>query len=341
MSKYSNKNCVWLTKKKEICNILKKSGYKCYLNYSLRGLYFGFRAKWHIFNYSPNDTSNFSSMGANHLNLWTGFQIKKLSKFREKNLFFLINCFVNLLSKNRYFLYPDISHFKNIENHYKKGHYKLLETNFPKQIIYKKKNSHFLLGKEKKILRNINNIKGKVIGYFPTWREDGSEFNQFYENKSLLLRLNTLLKKNKSFVVIKQHSTSHENNYDFFNKTELSQFIFLDYDFDLNIILKRCDLIVSDFSGIIFDYLYFDKQIILSLNDVTKYTKRPGLTIDYDKFNIGYKIYNFNQFYNKIKNFLELKLIDKYKAKRIIYKKKIYKENKNFVKDIIKTLNEA
>ena len=146
---------------------------------------------------------------------------------------------------------------------------------------------------------------------------------------------------NKSFVVVKQHPTSHENNYDFFNKTELSQFIFLDYDFDLNIILKRCDLIVSDFSGIIFDYLYFDKQIILSLNDVTKYKKRPGLTIDYDKFNIGYKIYNFNQFYNKIKNFLEFKLIDKYKAKRIIYKKKIYKENKNFIKDIIKTLNEA
>ena len=340
MSKYSNKNCVWLTKKKKIYNILKKRGYKCYLNYSLKGLYFGFRAKWHIFNYSTNDTSNFSSMGANHLNLWTGFQIKKLSKFKEKN-FFLINCFVNLLSKDRYFLYPDISHFKNIEKHYKKGHYKLLETNFPKQIIYKKKNSHFLLVKEKKILRNINNIKGKVIGYFPTWREDGSEFNQFYENKSSLLRLNNLLKKNKSFVVIKQHSTSHENNYDFLNKADLSQFIFLDYDFDLNIILKRCDLIVSDFSGIIFDYLYFDKQIILSLNDVTKYTKRPGLTIDYDKFNIGYKIYNFNQFYNKIKNFLELKLIDKYKAKRIIYKKKIYKENKNFVKDIIKTLNEA
>ena len=134
MSKYSNKNCVWLTKKKKIYNILKKRGYKCYLNYSLKGLYFGFRAKWHIFNYSTNDTSNFSSMGANHLNLWTGFQIKKLSKFKEKN-FFLINCFVNLLSKDRYFLYPDISHFKNIEKHYKKGHYKLLETKTSSQTI--------------------------------------------------------------------------------------------------------------------------------------------------------------------------------------------------------------
>ena len=48
----------------------------------------------------------------------------------------------------------------------------------------------------------------------------------------------------------------------------LKNFRFIDYDFDLNSVLSLCDVLISDYSGVIFDYLYQDKPII---------TYAPGL----------------------------------------------------------------
>ena len=65
-------------------------------------------------------------------------------------------------------------------------------------------------------------------------------------------KLNDLLKKNNSILVLKQHSTAHEKNLKVFNKFNYSQFLILDYDFDLNLVLVKCDLVISDYSGVIF-----------------------------------------------------------------------------------------
>ena len=333
------KRCIWLTKKNSIYKLLNKSGYECFLNNSFYGIYYGFRARWHIFNYSPQDTSVYTSIGANHLNLWTGVQIKKLKRFKYSNRDFFLNFILRFFHKKKYFLYPNSSHYKFVQEHYNKKEYNHLLSNFPKELIFNKKNKSFILGKEKKIINKITRYKGKIIGYFPTWRDDGREFYNLINNISFLSKLNNLLKKNDSMLILKPHSTAYEKNSKVFTKFNLSQFLYLDYDFDLNLVLSKCDLLISDYSGVIFDFLYFNKQMILFLNDINKYKKEPGLTFDYKNFKIGYRAYNLNQLLSLLKKFLASDLKDKFKLSRENYKKKFNVNNNSFITKITTTLN--
>ena len=181
------KRCIWLTKKNSIYKLLNKSGYECFLNNSFYGIYYGFRARWHIFNYSPQDTSVYTSIGANHLNLWTGVQIKKLKRFKYSNRDFFFKFHIKIFHE-KIFSLSNSSHYKFVQEHYNKKEYNHLLSNFPKELIFNKKNKSFILGKEKKkIINKITRYKGKIIGYFPTWRDDGREFYNLINNISFYL----------------------------------------------------------------------------------------------------------------------------------------------------------
>ena len=66
----------------------------------------------------------------------------------KKNLF--LNYIFKLIHKEKYFLYPNSSHYKFIQEHYKKKDYKHLLSNFPKELIFNRKNKNFIFDKEKK-----------------------------------------------------------------------------------------------------------------------------------------------------------------------------------------------
>ena len=51
----------------------------------------------------------------------------------------------------------------------------------------------------------------------------------------------------------------------------LKNFRFIDYDFDLNSVLSLCDVLISDYSGVIFDFLYQDKPIITYAPDYEEF----------------------------------------------------------------------
>ena len=89
--------------------------------------------------------------------------------------------------------------------------------------------------------------------------------------------------------------------------TKLSNFYLLDYEIDLNSIIDNCDLLISDYSGAIFDYLLLDRPIILYTPDIDAYKINPGLNFDFDSLNFGYKT---NNYFGLIK-FIEEYFIDK------------------------------
>ena len=60
---------IWLTKSERIKRYLKLKKFNVLNSNSLVGLFYGFRAKYHIFDYSEYDTSEFSSIRANKINL--------------------------------------------------------------------------------------------------------------------------------------------------------------------------------------------------------------------------------------------------------------------------------
>ena len=73
-------------------------------------------------------------------------------------------------------------------------------------------------------------------------------------------------------MIVKKHMNSDkkDENVLYNNKIEkltnyllnLESFVFADYDFDLNSILDICDVLITDYSGVIFDFLYLNRPII-------------------------------------------------------------------------------
>ena len=162
-------------------------------------------------------------------------------------------------------------------------------------------------------MTKINSIKGKKIGYFPTWRKNSQDLFLDLEDYSELEILNNILKKNNSFIIIKHHSNHFKDDLPIGNNKKIpidkflkkfSNFINLNYDTDLNTIMCHCDLLISDYSGAIIDYLITQKPIILYTPDIKSFKKNPGLFFDYDKFNFCHKTTKYDLLIKLIKKYL-------------------------------------
>ena len=336
---YNSKiKCIWLTKNQDVYTYLKSRDLNVQISHSLKGIYFGFRAKWHIFNYSKSDTSEFTSIGANHLNVWTGIQLKKLKQYINYNKIYLklVIIYRTIFNKKKFFLYPNQKNFSWITNHYYKNDYQILHLNFPKNILYSEiykegSRDKYLLENEINEIKNLKNIKGKVIGYFPTWRDKQGDFFIDLKDFGKLSILNKILEDNNSIVLIKYHATSVEKDREILTKFEkLKSFKILRYDFDLNPILQHCDILISDYSGIIADFLFINKPIILYIPDIKDYQIHPGLNLDYESFDIGHKARSYEELIEQIKNYFNNE--KQFSSKFFLERKKyfdIFYENKD------------
>ena len=352
LNKFTNKKIIWLTKSNKIKNDLLINNYKCYFSSSFFGLYYGFRAKYHIFDYSENDTSELTSIKAIKVNLGHGTYIKKVSKYKIDNIISKIYNFL-INNKNNFHTYPNKIYAHHILDYFPKKKYNLVLSNHPRNVVFYGKNNsndYFFTHKEKKLIRKIKTIKGKVIGYFPTHRKKG--YDLFYDVNSVdkLNDLNNLLKKNNSYIITKHHSNIFkEDNFTLLHKKnnlldialkDLSNFINLDYDMDLNSILNNCDLLVSDYSGAIADYLISNKPIILYTPDYNDYSFDPGLNFNYKTYVFGHMATN----YETLMRYLSIYLLNpfefskRYSQKRIRIKKILFKDDDCF-NEIIKKIN--
>ena len=83
----------------------------------------------------------------------------------------------------------------------------------------------------------------------------------------------------------------------------LENFVFADYDFDLNSILDICDILITDYSGVIFDFLYLNRPIITYTPDYDEFNSNTGFVLDPTKYEFTFNANNFEQLKNLILNF--------------------------------------
>ena len=51
--------------------------------------------------------------------------------------------------------------------------------------------------------------------------------------------------------------------------------------------MNKCDYLITDYSGVVFDYLYLNRPIIFYVPDYDEFEKNTGLEINVIKKNIG------------------------------------------------------
>ena len=169
-------------------------------------------------------------------------------------------------------------------------YYDLLISNLPRNIHLQKRKKTFLTSSEDNIIQKIEQSNKKVFGYFPTWREDGLEIFRDVKKFEKLDDLNEVLKKSNSIILLKKHMNSEKKDGDRRYNPEiekmisklknLESFIFAEYDTDLNSILLKCDYLITDYSGVVFDYLYLNKPIVLYVPDYEEFLSKNGFNLN-------------------------------------------------------------
>lgn len=141
------------------------------------------------------------------------------------------------------------------------------------------------------------------IFYMPTYRRNIKNEKEFvaseYYKKSKVF-LEKILKINKKVKVdfyLHKEFQKYINHYTFDNnQIEVKK----DYS-TLKDSLKKCNVLVTDYSSICFDFLYMEKPIFFFLTDEEAYKIRETAYIDYDKYFKEIVCYNEDELIEKIK----------------------------------------
>lgn len=319
---------IWISKNKDIVNLLNINGYTAYYFKSLNGIWYSLRAKVYLYDNYSKDINFWLSGGAIKINLWHGIPLKKI---QMDNIFDKVRHPDNKWIKMKYFLRrmsdEKPSHFvlttsesliKIFKSAFNTKH--VLVSGYPRNdTLCSKLIVNVLLPEEKKSLELINKSKCKtVLLYMPTFR-DSEElfFEKVNEND-----LKDYLKSKDMLLCVKLHPKSKLNKD--FNKLGGENIQIIDPNVDPYILLQLADALITDYSSIYFDYLLLDRPIIFFNYDMQEYLSNTReLYFSYEKFTPGHKATNWHELKKILNNLEDLK------------NSQIEKERRNYIRNIV------
>jgi CDP-glycerol glycerophosphotransferase len=149
-------------------------------------------------------------------------------------------------------------------------------------LLFKKNNREEILNN---LYGNLPSYK-KIILYAPTYRNNkfgnkGLKPTKFFPFDDFSLKsLEEFLEKNQYLLFIRKHHLDIVS----FTETERIRFLNDDKIPEIYEILNIFDLLISDYSGMIIDYLLLNKPIMLLPYDLEEYVKNTGLYFNYELF---------------------------------------------------------
>ena len=322
LNKFSTKRVIWITKSIIIRDKLRETGYESYLFNEKQGIYFALKAKVHIVDIDENSLNPFTSMTALKLNLWHGILMKNVGEY-EREFDQERSSLYNMKSKIYYTLkkYNLLFLFESIKPGFWLGnHIYFLATSETTQEVFTKalripKNNFFManyprnrillqedlndrlfIDEEIPVKLKIEDLKKQnysILGYFPTFRRDyDGEILFGLHDENEICRIVAFLEENKIALVFKTHAGSKKDKKSQIWKRDVDgkkfpNLIEIPKMSDLNPLLTLCDVLLTDYSGVTFDYLWLDRPIIFYPFKHQAYLKKRGLIHDYSEVTPG------------------------------------------------------
>lgn len=230
------------------------------------------------------------------ISTWHGTPFKTLGRdmegrfFEHKNLTRNIFQATHLLSPN--------AHTSRIlyERHDIKEIFtgKLIESGYPRIDI-----TLNLTEEESKHIRQKLNVSenDRLVFYAPTWRGTHNDIDFDYEK--LQSDLNKLSAITGAKVIFRGHSLLQSA----LEKMKLNITVAPD-EIDTNKILSVTDILITDYSSVLFDYLPKLKPLILYMYDIKEYTEERGLYFTENELP-GYKCYTILDLVNTIETLIK------------------------------------
>lgn len=291
--KYELNRVIWVTRRKDMLQELREAGYEVYLMHSLPSYYYHLKAGIHCacVNTASSSATNKTvqgdilgmlSLGAVRIYLNHGISSIKGNKFTEYDRLgsgekFIVDLYKWLHSMTFFrhlMLVPGgwdkaiyISLAKENTNRDKKRHLEserliYVETGFPELCECLK-----LMPHEEEIVEKVKS-HNKCIVYLPTYRtNDDTGYRHPLDDGEFC----DFLRKNGYYWVDKLHPGAKDKmnaqKYD----SDIS--IKLDPEFDINLIMRDVDVLISDYSTVSQKAIYFDVPVVYYWPDNEGYLK--------------------------------------------------------------------
>jgi len=278
----------WITGDRGTLAAVRAAGGRAELRWSVAGMRAALGAGWFVFGAYASDVSFWLSRGARLLDLWHGIPLKAiefdittgplarvygspwwspirlafLDRFRRPDL---------LLSPSRF-----LSE-RCFQPAFRVGPERCLEVGYPRT-------DHLFGPIDRAALARRVGVDPTttVIGYFPTWRDDGRDF--LGDAGFSFGELDRRLDGTGHAMVFK----AHPNFGDIVPRDRtFPNVVILDPAVDLNDVLPLCDVLVTDYSSVAFDYLLLDRPIVYFLPDHDRYVGRRNLYFELDEMTAG------------------------------------------------------
>lgn len=280
---------VWVTRDAEILQNVRGLGYEAYLIGTEKSDYYHKVAGYHIVCNRPNDGAGFKgdiegiySFGAKRLNLWHGVMPLKgvgnatntYKRYKQAHPYLVrLKEFLSDHSRLYRVFFHDIGgwgdcyylsvtpagtkilkqFFRMPDNHY-------IETANPRI-----KECFSYTDYERTLIKRIKESR-YVILYTPTFRDKDSTFNFYSAGLYVMERL-----KDKGVLWIqKPHSAAVIES----EHKDSSNIVDLPSAFDLNVIIPYINLLITDYSTVAADAMYYYKRILYYMPDMEEYAQK-------------------------------------------------------------------
>lgn len=336
---------VWITRSDEILNDLVSSGFDAYSVKSIMGIWYHFRAKYHVIDQTLSDINPFLSVRARRINLWHGFPLKNIGIFmtsnnKRKPKYKSLNWYFDKFStKGLWFDYYllatsdysakiigeafEINEERIVISGYPRN-YETINNNPIKHTPYNEKSSY-------EEIKEYIEDGYKIIGYFPTFRDKRETLIFGTESIEEINRFLDYCESVKIKFVSKFHFAGKNDK--FGDIENHKAFINLPSEADVYTFLDQIDILMTDYSSIYFDFLLWNRPILFFPYDLEYYRDEDrGLIFDYEKFTPGPKAYSIEElqtFFSQNIDVINEKYEAEYRQKADLLKTKIFGDYNN------------
>lgn len=294
---------IWISTKQSTVKHIRQLGYETYWVASPMGIWYALRGKYWFINSYTADILFCLSGGATIVNLWHGLPwkcieygikkgplAKRYSREDKKDVFFHPACFMkpNYVLSGGEFISEIFAYSFRIRKD------QCLQLGYPR---------NYLLGCSKaEVMDFIRKYESSqtlalaekmqayktIYVYMPTWRD--SQKNLFAKGIDLKT-LNEVMVEQNALAILKPHPNTELPEH-----FEYSNLEFMDSTADVYALLPLTDVLITDYSSIMFDYPLMDgKSQILYQYDYDEYVAEREFNFPLEGNIIGHKVTSFEE----------------------------------------------
>jgi len=300
----------WITRDKELYKLLELDNRNVLYYYSFKGVWISLRAGVSFLANGYSDLNKFAAINSYIVHLWHGTPIKKIFFDAELETTFysfgkLNNVMTFMCELSTQFLNNKINLFmvsSDYELEIMRKAFRIDKkifrvTGVPRHdIIGGMENESLGITN---IFEKYNTTQGKNIVYAPSWRDNGWAPKQFLESQQNFVEF---LEKENFYFFIKRHPLTTIDEIEEWGIKECKRIIFIGNNFDINGIYQFIDIIITDFSSVMFDYGIFNRPILFFITDLVEYANNRGFYDDIGEISNGKINQSWDELIEAIRN---------------------------------------